>query len=283
MRISMVLGLLAAIGAAGAVHAAPTLRIRGAAARVVVIPEARSDISVSILKANPRLPLHVSRFGETITVQGDIGHRMHDCQTVLGRRAVLVWGRGRITYEDMPQLVVHTPLDVRISAGDAVFGAVGRSDSLDLANKGCGDWTIANVKGHMRLSEAGSGDARAGAADSADIMVAGSSDVALREIRAGLVAVSTGSGGITATSVGGPFNVRIAGSGDVKAGGGQVTDLKADVAGSGDVRFGGVAKSLTASVAGSGDVTVAVVTGPVSKRVFGPGEVTVEHDAIAGR
>jgi hypothetical protein len=107
--------------------------------------------------------------------------------------------------------------------------------------------------------------------------------VALREIRAGLVAVSTGSGGITATSVGGPFNVRIAGSGDVKAGGGQVTDLKADVAGSGDVRFGGVAKSLTASVAGSGDVTVAVVTGPVSKRVFGPGEVTVEHDAIAGR
>jgi hypothetical protein len=279
----MVLGLLATLGTSAAAEAAPILKIKGAAARVVVVPEARSDITVSILKTNPRLPLHVSRFGDTITVQGDIGRRMHDCQTVLGRRAILVWGRGRIAYEDMPQLIVHTPMDVRISAGDAVFGAVGRSDSLDLANKGCGDWTIANVKGHMRLSEAGSGDARTGAADSAEIMVAGSSDVALRDVRAGLIAVSTGSGGITATSVGGPFNVRIAGSGDVQANAGQVTDLNAQVAGSGDVKFGGVARSLTASIAGSGDVTVAEVTGPVNKRVFGAGEVTVGRDTIVGR
>lgn len=283
MRLALALGLLAAIGAAGGAQAAPTLKIQHAAARVVIIPEARADVAVEILKANPRLPLRVSRFGENVTVEGDIGHRMHSCQTVLGHRSVLVWGRGRIVYEDMPQLVVHVPMDVRISAGDAVFGSIGRSDSLDLSNKGCGDWTIANVQGHMRLSEAGSGDAHAGGAQSADIMIAGSGDVVVRDIRAGLVAVSTGSGEITAASVDGPFSVRIAGSGDIKANGGQVTDLNAQVAGSGDVRFGGVARSLTASVAGSGDVNVAEVTGPVSKRVFGSGEVTVGHETISGR
>lgn len=283
MRLPLALGLLAAIGAAGVAEGAPTLKIQHAAARVVIIPEARADVAVEILKANPRLPLRVSRFGQSVNVEGDIGHRMHSCQAVAGRRSVLVWGRGRIAYEDMPQLVVHVPMDARISAGDAVFGSIGRSDSLDLSNKGCGDWTIANVQGHMRLSEAGSGDAHAGGAQSADIMIAGSGDVVVRDIRAGLVAVSTGSGEITASSVDGPFNVRIAGSGDIKANGGQVTDLNAQVAGSGDVRFGGVARSLTASVAGSGDVNVAEVTGPVSKRVFGSGEVTIGHETIAGR
>jgi len=283
MNPASAVALFISFAAAGAAHGAPSLRIRGAAVRVVVIPEARSDITVAILRTNPRLPIHVSRFGDAITVQGDIGHRAHVCRTVLGRRSVAVWGRGDIPYAELPQVVVHTPMNVRLSAGDAVFGAIGRSDSLELANRGCGDWTVANVKGHMRLSEAGSGDARAGGAATADLSVAGSGNVVTREIRAGLVAVSTGSGDISAASVSGPFNVRIAGSGDIRAPAGQVTDLTAQVAGSGDVRFGGVARSLSASVAGSGDVTVAEVTGPVSKRVFGSGQVRVGREPPAGR
>lgn len=283
MRMSMTLGLLAAAGA-GAAQASPVLHINGAAARVVVAPEARSDIAVTIIKTNPRLPLRVEKFGGTVTIAGDIGHRVHVCRTLMGHRSVAVWGRGDIAYEDMPQVIVHTPMDVRITAGDAVFGAIGRSDSLELSNRGCGEfWTVANVKGHMRLSEAGSGDARAGGAQSAELMVAGSGNVVTGDIREGLVAVSTGSGDISAASVNGPFNVRIAGSGDIRAHGGQVSDLNAQVAGSGDVRFGGVAHTLKASVAGSGDVSVAEVTGLVSKRVFGSGQVSVGHETLAGR
>jgi hypothetical protein len=63
----------------------------------------------------------------------------------------------------MPQVVIHTPRDVKVSAGGAVFGSVGRSATLDLDNAGCGDWTIANVEGTAKVSQAGSGDTRMGA------------------------------------------------------------------------------------------------------------------------
>ncbi|MHB8529491.1 MAG: GIN domain-containing protein, partial [Caulobacteraceae bacterium] len=269
MRLTMMVCLMAAAGAASGAGAAPSVRIRGAVARVVVIPEARSDIAVTIVKTNPRLPLRIRQFAGNVFVDGDIAHRAHVCHSLLGRPSVGVWGRGDIRYQDMPQVVIHTPMDVRVSAGDAVFGSIGRSNSLDFSNRGCGDWTIGNVKGNMRLAVAGSGDARSGSAASADLSVAGSGDLATQEVRQGLTAVSTGSGDITAGSVYGPLNIRIAGSGDVKARSGQVTDMTAQIAGSGDVRFGGVAQNLNASIAGSGDITVAKVTGQVNKRVFG--------------
>ncbi len=276
MRGAMTTGLaLAAI--AGVAGAAPGVQIRNAVARVVVVPEARSDVAVSILKTNRRLPLRIRKVGNSVVVDGDISGRGYRCSHFLGRPSVGVWGRGDIRYQDMPQIVFHTPMDVRLSAGDAVFGEIGRSDSLDFANKGCGDWTIANVKGKLRLNEAGSGDARSGSAGSADLMVAGSGDLATQEVRQNVTAVSTGSGDITVGSVGGSLNVRVAGSGDVKARTGQVSDMQASIAGSGDVRFGGVAQSLNASITGSGDITVAKVTGQVNKRVFGSGDVNVGH------
>jgi len=91
----------------------------------------------------------------------------------------------------------------------------------------------------------------------------------------GLSTAVRGSGDVTAASVSGPLDVNIAGSGDVRVRGGQVTRMNVAVAGSGDVTFGGVAQSLEASVAGSGDVHVAQVTGSVTKHVAGSGEVQV--------
>ena len=250
MRIAIAAGLAAMIG--GGASAAPGLQIRGAVARVVVVPEARSNVVVTILKTNPRLPLRVKRFGDQVIVDGDVGGRAHVCHSFLGHPSVGVWGRGDIRYRDMPQIVVHAPMDVRLSAGEAVFGSIGRSDSLTFTNKGCGDWTIGNVRGKLRLSEAGSGDTRSGTAGSADLSVAGSGDVSTQAVSAGATAVSTGSGDISLASVGGPFNIRIAGSGNVKARGGEVSTLTASIAGSGDVRFGGVAQTLNAQIAGSG-------------------------------
>ena len=274
MRMVVAAGMAVAAIATGA-SAAPSVQIRNAVARVVVVPEARSDVSVALVKTNRRLPLRISHFGDTIIVDGDIGGRAHVCHRFLGRPTVGVWGRGDIHYQDMPQIVVHTPMDVHVSAGDAVYGSIGRSDSLDFSNKGCGDWTIANVRGRLRLNETGSGDARSGSAGSADLMVAGSGDLSTQDVRQNVTAVSTGSGDIMVGSVGGSLNVRVAGSGDVKAKAGQVGDMQAAIAGSGDVRFGGVAQSLNASITGSGDITVAKVTGQVNKRVFGSGDVNV--------
>ncbi|HEY5106363.1 MAG TPA: DUF2807 domain-containing protein [Caulobacteraceae bacterium] len=263
------------LAAAGSAQAAPTVEIRHAVARVVVIPGIRSGISVAFLKTSKRLPLRVIRVGRRLVIEGDTGHRIGACRTVLGQPAVSVRGRGEIAWRDMPQIVIYTPMDARVSVGEAVFGSIGRSDSLAFSNSGCGDWTIANVRGHLRLSQAGAGDTRTGAAGSADLSVAGSGVVETRAIRDGLEAVSSGAGDIAAEQVSGPLNVRIAGSGDIRAPTGQVTRMTADVAGSGDVRFGGVAQSLNASVAGTGGVIVAQVTGPVRKRVFGSGGVRV--------
>lgn len=262
------------LGLAGAADAAPSVLIKDAVARVVVIPEPRSDIEVTLVSTNSRLPIRITR-GERTVIQGNVAHRVRGCRALLGRTTVHVAGLGEISYDSFPQLVIHVPMDVRLAAGDAVFGAIGRSNSLEFANAGCGDWTIGNVAGEMRISQAGSGDTRAGSAGRAELRIAGSGDITTQDIRGGLIAVSAGSGDIIAASVDGPFNARIAGSGDIHARRGAVTDMSATIAGSGDVDFGGVARSLKASVVGSGDVHATSVTGEVSKRLVGSGEVHV--------
>lgn len=259
---------------AGPALADAKLEVRGAAMRLVVIPQSRPDIAITVLKTNARLPIRIRRFGETTFVNGDVGHRIHGCR-VNGGRGVRIWGRGVFDYDSLPQVVARVPMDVTVSAGDAVFGDVGRSAALELNNRGCGDWTVSNVSGRARLDVTGSGTTRAGAAGSADIAVAGSGDVFMREVHGPLNAGSSGSGDIEVAEIRGPLTVRIAGSGDVKVNEGEASEVNVSIAGSGGVRFGGVARSLKASIAGSGDVSVAQVQGPIIKHVFGSGEVHV--------
>ena len=66
---------------------------------------------------------------------------------------------------------------------------------------------------------------------------------------------------MTVASVAGPLDVHVAGSGDVVVAGGQATAMTVIVAGSGNVDFGGVADNLKARIAGSGDVRARQVTG----------------------
>ena len=272
-----IVGLLAVgvMAVAQVAVAAPSVQVRGAAARVTIIPEARRDIAVSLTHADPRLPIRITKLGDRIFITGDVGHRVHGCRTSAGRRAVAIWGRGAIPYEELPAIVIRAPLAVRLSAGEAVFGEIGRSASVDFTNQGCGDWTIADVQGRLRLNQAGAGDARAGAAGSSDLSVAGSGGISTGPIRGGLTAVTSGSGAIVVASVFGPVDARVAGPGDVTLGGGSVTAMTVSIAGSGAVTLHGVANSLRASIAGSGDVTVDKVTGPVTKQVFGSGAVRV--------
>ena len=258
----------------GAAQAA-TLEIKDAVARVVIVPEARPDIKVEILTRNPSLPLRVRTQGAKTIIDGDLNRRVKACQADAGKVSVVVSGVGDVGWADMPQVVVRMPMDAVVEAGGAVFGSVGRTTSLDLANAGCGDWTVANVKGRLRLNQAGSGDTWIGSVGQAVLRVAGSGDIAARNVAGKLEVDIAGSGDVSARSVSGPLDVRIAGSGDAKVAGGRATEMNVTIAGSGDVVFDGSADSLKARIAGSGDVRVKAVKGPVSRTIVGSGVVTI--------
>jgi Putative auto-transporter adhesin, head GIN domain len=266
--------LLAASGASAA-----SVNIKNAVARVTIIPEARSDVSVTIVRDDPHHPLKVSVWpdGNTDVDGGYFGGLfggMTACNSHGGRPSVRVFG-ANISYGDMAQVVVRTPLDARVSASGAVFGEVGRSENLDLHLDGCGDWVVANVHGHLNLADAGSGDVRTGSAGSMRVSAAGSGDVYSHGVSNGLDATIAGSSDIHLVEASGPLKVRISGSGDLGIGGGHASDMDVFIAGSGDVNFKGVADSITAFVAGSGDINVARVTGAVKKSVAGSGDVNI--------
>lgn len=266
--------LTAAVLMGGAAAAEPSVQIKDAVARVTVIPEDRADVKVEFVTRNPALPLVVTKFGDRIVVDGDLGHnKIHNCMSLNGRTTVGVRGVGNVDWKDMPQVVVRTPRDAKVSAGGAVFGSIGRSGALTFANSGCGDWTIANVASALTIAQAGSGDVKAGSAGSANVSVAGSGDVQVGRIGGGLAANIAGSGDVRAVAIAGDLKARVAGSGDVRVDGGQARLMKASIAGSGDIAFGGVAQELDASVMGSGDVVAARVVGPVRKSVMGSGDV----------
>lgn len=275
MRLPMALLAAAGVMAAGAAQAA-TIEVKDAVARVTVIPENRSDVKVEFVSQNRALPLQVRSFGGRTTIDGNLRrNQIRECRGAGERVSVRVAGVGDVAWKDMPQVVIRTPRDVDIDTGGAVFGTIGRAANVDLGNAGCGDWTIGNVDGRLRVSQAGSGDTHTGSAGEAKLRVAGSGDVVAAAIRGRLDVDVAGAGDVTVSSISGPLQVNIAGSGNVKVAQGRATDMTVSVAGSGDVSFGGVADSLKARIMGSGDVRAREVRGPVSKTVMGSGSVTI--------
>ena len=275
MRGFMALTALAAAFGGGAT-AAPSVEIKDAVARVVVIPEDRPDVRVEFITTNRALPLVITKAGDRTIVDGNLRYsKIRNCSSNNGQTSVDVTGVGRVGWADMPQIVVHTPRGVNVAAGGAVFGSVGRSDSLSFTNAGCGDWTVGNVKGALSARQAGSGDLRAGWAGSADVRIAGSGDVNLVAIGGPLTADIAGSGDVHAGAINGDLKTNVAGSGDITVDGGHARDMKVSVAGSGDVTFGGVADNLEARIMGSGDVSAAKVTGSFRKSVMGSGTVRI--------
>lgn len=282
MRATTTLAVVAAAVSAaalgGAASAAPSVKIKDAVARVVIIPENRSDVKVEFLTTNASLPLEVRREGDDVIVDGNLRmHRINGCNTRAGKTTVRVRGVGEVSYDNIPQVAIRTPLNVKVAAGGAVFGDIGRSDSVELANAGCGDWTIANTRGKLEVSQAGSGDTKAGTAGSAEISIAGSGDVSTQAIAGDLEANIAGSGDVNVASISGKLEGNIAGSGDITVAGGRSRGVEASIMGSGDVTFKGEADSVELSVMGSGDVRIAKVNGPVKKHVAGSGDVIIGH------
>ncbi|RAK61615.1 hypothetical protein DJ021_18315 [Phenylobacterium hankyongense] len=275
MRLPIALLAAAASLAGGVAHAA-SVEMKDAVARVTVIPENRGDIKIEIISQNPSLPLKVRTQGDRTIIDGNRRfNKISGCRGAAGNASVHVAGLGEVGWRDIPQIVIRTPRDVNIDAGGAVFGSIGRAANVDLGNAGCGDWTVGNVEGRLRVSQAGSGNTRAGAASEAKLRVAGSGNLTTADVRGRLDVDVAGSGDVAVASVAGPLDVHIAGSGNVRVSGGHATAMSVSVAGSGDVNFGGVADNLKARIAGSGDVRARAVRGEVSKSVMGSGGVTI--------
>ena len=272
------LGAAAAAGglcvAAGAV-AAPSVEIDNAAARVTVAPEPRRDIRVVVSSPNPRLPIRVWSFAGRTYVDGGLWGRLRGCGGRAGQPLAKVLGQPDVPLDALPLIVIRTPMDAHIFVGGEVWGQAGRSESFELGNSGCGGWAIGDVRGRLRVSQAGSGDTRTGAAGSAELSATGSGSITTGAVAGPVTATNVGSGNISIASVNGPLNARIAGSGQVRVAAGHATTMQASIAGSGGVTLNGVAGSLKASVMGSGDVRVARVTGAVTKSVMGSGVVRV--------
>lgn len=268
----------------------PEVEIRHAVARVVVIVEDRSDVAVEVDQGRSNLPaLQVTRRGDEIRVDGGLDRRagrardgIQSCRSgpAGGRQpgdgaSVEVRDLGRINVSDAPLIIIRSPRDVKVSAGGAVYGAVGRgARSVSVGNAGCGDWVVANVNGPLDIDQAGSGDVRAGTSRALDIDSAGSGSV-WAGATGGLDLDVAGSGDVMVTAVNGPVSIASAGSGDVVIRAGTASRVSVNGAGSGDVRFSGRAGELQVALAGSGDVSVGAVSGRINRAVIGSGEVHV--------
>jgi hypothetical protein len=275
MRLAIAIAAAATkLVAAGAASAAPSVEIRDAVARVTVMPEDRADVKVEMLTTNGRLPLEVRTVGSETVISGHLEHRIRDCNTHSDHPSAFVRGVGDVRYEDMPQIVIHTPRGVVLEAGGAVYGVSGRSASLDLSNSGCSGWTVADVAGQASIHESGAGSVKMGAANRLELRLSGAGNLHATQIR-GLDATLSGAGKVDVDDLSGPVMAHVSGVGHIKAIQGHATAVQASVSGVGSVDLGGDAQSLSASISGFGNIRVKAVSGPVTKSISGGGHVSV--------
>lgn len=268
--------------------ASPEVEIRNAVARVVVIVEDRADVAVEVTQGNTRLPaLQVRRRGDEIQIDGGLGGRRFndairncrsgpaDARQPGDGASVEVRDLGRINVSDAPLIIVRSPRDVKVSAGSAVFGAVGRgARSVELSNGGCGDWVVANTDGALDLSLGGSGDIRTGTSRSLEASLGGSGTI--RAGATGDLDLSLGgSGQAWVAGVNGEVDIAIGGSGEVSIPRGRAQTFEVAIGGSGDIDFGGTAGDVSVAIAGSGDIRIAEVTGTVSRSIVGSGDIRI--------
>ena len=302
----------AVLAAAGPALAAPTLRIQHAAANIVVTPEDRPDIEVSVYGPNPRLPLTIRKAGDEVVIDGGLLDFLTSCRGSGEGLHALVLGRGDFALKDMPQVRVYAPKNLVIESAGVVHGAVTRSQTLVIDQSDCGDWTIGDVAGRLTANVSGVGTVRTGAAESARLGLSGAGVLAVGAVASTLDASLSGTGSLSVRSAGpaeldisgsgrlrtgpiagslrarlsgagalqvselqGPLGADVSGVGSIQVASGHASTVTARMSGAGRIGFEGVADRLDAEVSGVGVVDVARVTGEVDQHVSGIGQVRV--------
>ncbi|WP_343683924.1 DUF2807 domain-containing protein [Asticcacaulis sp.] len=267
-----VLVAVAGIAVAAGAQAATQVELKNMAARVIVTPENRSDVQLTVNYGKADLPkILVTTTGDKLVASGQLRKRSYSCAR---NQTVRIDGKGAVAVSDLPVVYLRVPMDARVASEGAVYGRIGATKTLEFALGGCGDWTTDTVQGKAELNIGGSGSIRAADAAEAEVAVGGSGDIYLARIKS-LSGAIGGSGSINVAEVAGPVEIAIGGSGDVRIEKGVAPKVDVSIAGSGNVRFGGEAGDVDVSIVGAGDVSVRKVTGRVSRSVMGSGRVHI--------
>lgn len=270
LSFMMAVGLIGHNASAG--EGAKAVKLKNIAAKVVVTPEARSDVALSVYYGNSKLPKILLRHDNgALVADGQLKKKHLNCH---GNEAVSVPDYGRVAKEDLPTIIIKVPMDFEISSSGASFGQIGAADSLSLASGGCGTWDIASVTNTAKIALGGSGDIRSGAAKAYELAIGGSGDIDVGAAQSLKLSIG-GSGRAKIAKLNGPAKIAIAGSGEAIIADGLVSDLDVSIAGSGDVLINAEVKDIQLSIAGAGDVRIAKHTGTLKKSVLGSGGVTV--------
>ncbi len=252
------------------------VQLRDVAAYVVVTPENRADVAVSIANRGPLRAPSVRLSGQRLIVDGRLRGQIRSCAgDTDGAFAVTTRREGRLGRAELPTIRLRVPQDAVVAASGAMRLAMGPSQSAHLAFAGCGAAQVARVEDEAEISLGGVMDVSVEEAGELSLASGGSGDASIGLVRQRLTISVAGSSDVAVVRADGPTNIAVQGSGDVAIGGGRASVLSVAVAGSGDVRHEGSAQSLDAVVVGSGDVRVRAVSGAVNRRVIGSGEVLV--------
>jgi hypothetical protein len=270
---------LSALAAGPAAHAAEaTLVLDHVAARVVVVPEARTNIAAEVRAGKGDLPRpSLQASGTEMRVSGGLPEAVLKSCSRSGRGdsgTIRLHESRSVRVQDLPVVVVRTPMDLRIVADGAVIGEVGPARSMELVQKRCGDWRVGDVSDRFAATLEGRGDLDVGRTGRADLKLEGMGDVRIKSAGAFTASVE-GLSKVTLGQVSGPVDVSLEGLGGVRINGGHATTFRASLEGMGSIRFDGVADSADASADGLGGIHIAEVRGPVRKSGSGLARVRV--------
>ena len=154
--MKLLLSLAAALTVPTLAAARPVLTLDAPAARVIVIPEARSDMALS---ADGRLAIHPVA-GGSARVTGASSWLERNIPWLFGYACraggVSRWGR-TIALKDLPTLTARVPLDAEIVTIGAIHGQAGAGRALKLSADGCGTWRLGPLSGGLTVTQAGPG------------------------------------------------------------------------------------------------------------------------------
>jgi hypothetical protein len=252
------------------------IEIRHAAARIVVTPEDRADISIEI--DNPgQLPMpEIHAEDGQLIVEGRLRGRIQECL----EDAVDVRGYGVIAAPELPLITIRAPRTLSLDIGSGSVTRIGPSQTLEAAFSGCGSADIGDVAETLGLDLSGAGAVNAGAARVLKADMAGSGALRVGAVAERAEIDLAGSGEVDLASLTGALALDGAGSGSFRLGGGALTEANIDLAGSGDVEIAAPVQHLQVSIVGSGDVDVAGAVGDIDADIAGSGGITAQ--AVTG-
>lgn len=258
----------------------PQIELRDLAARVVVTPEARSDIDIKVRYGKVKVPtLMVSQRGDVTVLNGQLsrsGHRTRMSDE--SNQYVFITGFGRVKIEDLPLVFVRVPNNAVVKDSAHTVGHIKTSQSLDIIMSGTGQWTVEPITGPLNIINSGPGDIRLTTSGDAIIDNMGPGDISMDSVR-NLKLTLTGPGSFNAASA---QDVQITnqGPGDIHIN--TVRSAKAKINGPGDLSLGQVMNGMTLVNNGPADVSVGRIAGPVSLNLAGSGDVNIAGGQIPG-